>query len=387
MTAPPVFEIDPKAFWADPYPDLAAMQAEAPICFVPQLGSILMTRRDDIATCEKRIEVFSSHQPEGLMNRLMGVNLMRKDGAAHALERRATFPALSPRTVRDVWAARFRADTSAVLEEIRPRGSADLVSEIAMPVSGNALRVVTGLENMNAATMDQVSQAMIDGISNYAGDPEIEARCHAATAAIDAHIDERIAVVEAHPDTSLLSVQLQADLPMETVRANVKLAISGGQNEPRDAISGAVWALLTHPDQLATVQAGEVSWGQVFDEYVRWISPIGMSPRRVARSHEFNGTDFAPEDRVFFMFGAANRDPAHFDNADRFDITRDASRHIAFGAGPHFCAGAAASRTLIADIALPMIFEALPGLRLVRPPRIGGWAFRGLLDLAVAWDV
>ena len=46
------------------------------------------------------------------------------------------------------------------------------------------------------------------------------------------------------PDTSVLSVQLEAGLPMESVRANVKLVISGGQNEPRDAIAGAIWALL-----------------------------------------------------------------------------------------------------------------------------------------------
>ena len=386
MSAPPTFDIDPQAFWADPYPDLARMRAEAPICFVPQLGSILMTRRDHIAECEKRIDVFSSHQPDGLMNTLMGVNMMRKDGEAHAAERKATFPALSPRTVRDVWAGRFREDTGAVLAAIRPEGRADLVSEIAMPISGNALRVITGLENMDAATMDRVSQAMIDGIANYAGDRGVEARCHEATATIDAHIDERLPVLRARPDTSLLSAQLEAGLPMDSVRANVKLAISGGQNEPRDAITGAVWALLSHPDQLAMVQRGDATCAQVFDEYVRWISPIGMSPRRVAQAHTYEGIDFAPEQRVFFMFGAANRDEAYFKDAERFDITRDASKHIAFGAGPHFCAGAAASRALIADIALPMILEALPGLRVTAVPRIGGWAFRGLLDLAVAWD-
>ena len=71
---------------------------------------------------------------------------------------------------------------------------------------------------------------------------------------------------------------------MESVRANIKLAISGGQNEPRDAITGAIWALLNHPEQLELVLAGRVSWLQVFEEYSRWISPIGMSPRRVAKS-------------------------------------------------------------------------------------------------------
>ena len=70
---------------------------------------------------------------------------------------------------------------------------------------------------------------------------------------------------------------------MESMRANIKLAISGGQNEPRKAIAGTIWALLTHPEQFALVRDGKAKWLQVFEEYARWISPIGMSPRRVAK--------------------------------------------------------------------------------------------------------
>ena len=75
MSNAPHFNIDVASFWADPYPDLAAMRREAPIAFVPQLGSTVFTRRYDIFTQEKRIDVFSSHQPAGLMNTLMGHNM------------------------------------------------------------------------------------------------------------------------------------------------------------------------------------------------------------------------------------------------------------------------------------------------------------------------
>jgi len=75
-------------------------------------------------------------------------------------------------------------------------------------------------------------------------------------------------------------------------------------------------------------------------------------------------------------------------HADRFDIRRDCSKSVAFGAGPHFCAGAWASRAMIADVALPAIFSRLANLRIVDDPpmRIGGWAFRGLLNLPLTWD-
>ena len=122
MSTAPHFPIDVPEFWADPYPALATMRREAPICFVPQLGSTLLTRRDDIFVSEKRIDVFSSDQPAGLMVKLMGHNMMRKDGDAHMAERSIFFPAVSPRAVRAHWLAEFRAMRTAFSMRLRRRG-------------------------------------------------------------------------------------------------------------------------------------------------------------------------------------------------------------------------------------------------------------------------
>ncbi|CCE02458.1 cytochrome P450 [Bradyrhizobium sp. STM 3809] len=388
MSTAPHFDIDPLAFWADPYPALARMRKEAPIAFVPQLGSTLLCRRDDIFVSEKQIEVFSSHQPQGLMNRLMGHNMMRKDGEAHLAERQAIAPAVSPRAVRVHWLAQFQAHADRLIDALDPAAEVDLVRDFALPFSAECLKLITGLTNMRYQDMNAWSQATIDGIANYTGDPAVEARCNAATAGIDAAIDDMLPVLERAPNQSLLGVMLAAQMPMDSIRANIKLAISGGQNEPRDAIAGTVWALLTHPEQLVLAIQGEVRWLQVFEEYARWISPIGMSPRRIAKPWTIRDVAFEPEERVFLMFGSANRDEAHFPDPDRFDIRRDVAKSIAFGAGPHFCAGAWASRAMIADVALPTLFTRLQGLRLhgAEPVRIGGWAFRGLLNLPVTWD-
>ena len=386
MSTAPRIEIDPAAFWRDPYPVLARFRKEAPIVFVPQLGSTLLCSRDDIFVSEKQIDVFSSHQPQGLMNKLMGHNMMRKDGDAHQAERKAIFPAISPKTVKSHWTAQFQAHAERIICSLQAEPSVDLVQAFALPFSAECLKSITGLTNMRFEDMNAWSQGMIDGIANYTGDAVVEARCHAATSGIDAAIDDMAPVLSKKPDLSLLGVMLESGMPMDSVRANVKLAISGGQNEPRDAIAGTVWALLTHPDQLALVKGGEIPWLQAFEEYSRWISPIGMSPRRIAKPWRIRNVEFEPEERVFLMFGSANRDEKHFDAADAFNVQRDVSKSIAFGAGPHFCAGAWASRAMVAEVALPTIFARLPNLRLVAPPRIGGWAFRGLLDLPVTWD-
>ncbi|MCW1931066.1 cytochrome P450 [Pararhodobacter zhoushanensis] len=386
MSTAPVFDIDLAAFWADPYPTLKRMRAQAPVAYVPQLGATLLTRRDDIFTNEKKIDIFSSDQPGGLMSVLMGQNMMRKDGEAHSIERKAIFPTVSPRTVRDTWKAQFQSFTAEILDELRPQTRADMLRDIATRISGEALKVITGLTQIPWQEMDRVSQGMMDGISNYAGDPAVEARCNDCTAAIDRYIDARMPVLRDAPDASLLSVQMQAGLSDASIRANVKLAISGGQNEPRDVIAGLSWAMLTHPDQLALVLSGQVTWLAAFEEYARWIAPVAMSPRRVAQPYTLHGVQLAPEDRVFLMFSSGNRDENVFARPDVFDLTQDAGPSIAFGAGPHFCAGAWASRCLIAEVAMPMIFERLPGLRLEGETPFGGWAFRGPLRMPVAWD-
>ena len=136
MSTAPVFNIDPRAFWHDPYPTLKQMRAQAPIAYVPELGATLMVKRDDIAVNEKLIEVFSSVQPDGLMTQLMGQNMMRKDGRDHRAERKAIFPAISPKTVKQVWRAAFDEMADLVLEDLAPLKQGDRTHEYGLANHG-----------------------------------------------------------------------------------------------------------------------------------------------------------------------------------------------------------------------------------------------------------
>ena len=121
MSTAPNVPIDVQEFWADPYPALARMRREAPICFVPQLGSTLLTRRDDIFVSEKRIDMFSSDQPAGLMVKLMGQNMMRKDGEAHMAERASSFLRCRRRPCVRTGAPNFRRTRIAFLMGLKGR--------------------------------------------------------------------------------------------------------------------------------------------------------------------------------------------------------------------------------------------------------------------------
>ena len=384
MFKAPNYEIDLNSFWKNPYPILKEMRKNNPICYVPQLKSTLFTKRNSIADNEKRIDIFSSYQPGGLMTTLMGENMMRKDGDMHIKEKQSIRPSISPKTVKNVWKDQFIKNTELILKKMKDKNHGDIVKDFAMPVSAEALKTVTGLSNMDFREMDRVSQGMIDGIANIQGDKNIEANCNDCTKSIDQHISEIFPRLKREPNKSLISVQYEAGLTETQNRANVKLAISGGQNEPRDAIAGTIWALLTHQDQLDLILNNKYSWLNAFEEYSRWMSPIGMSPRRITKDIIIENIQFKKNEKIFFMFGSGNRDEEIFENPEEYNITRKLNASLAFGAGPHFCAGAWISRCLIGEVALPLLFEYFPNIKLDFSHSeviFVGWAFRGPLEV------
>ena len=79
----------------------------------------------------------------------------------------------------------------------------------------------------------------------------------------------------------MISTMLAGNLSADQISANIKLAISGGQNEPRDAIAGCIWAALNF--ELKELLLTKNNWDQLFNEFCRWMSPIGMSPREIAK--------------------------------------------------------------------------------------------------------
>ena len=373
---PVEFNINYEDFSVDPYPVLSKLRNTAPISFVPQLNAILISKHADIFICEKNISVFSSIQPDGLMTRLMGQNMMRKDGQEHKKERYIIFPTVSPKTTQNVWKQKFIDHTNLILDNLSDQREIDLVNEFAKPVSAEALKSITGLTNMAWQEMDRISQGMIDGCANYTQNKVVEENCHNCTTSIDHHIQKRLEQ-DLGSDPSLLSVFASKNEKFETISANVKLAISGGQNEPRDAIAGTIATLLQNPSQLEKILVGEFDWLMAFEEYARWMSPIGMSPRRIAKDFSYKNFNFLENDRVFLMFGSANRDEDIFEKPDEFKLDRDVARAISFGAGPHFCAGAWISKTLIAEVAIPMLFEKFPNIKALSEVEYSGWAFRG----------
>ena len=110
-----------------------------------------------------------------------------------------------------------------------------------------------------------------------------------------------------------------------------------------------------------------------------------MLQRRITRPYHYIGVDFATDARSSLMFSSANCDETYFDNPNQFDPLRETRKSIPFGAVSNFSARAWVSRSLIVDVALPMILGTFPKMTLNGSVEFSGWAFRGPLEVPVTW--
>jgi len=168
------------------------------------------------------------------------------------------------------------------------------------------------------------------------------------------------------------------------------LMLFAGHETTTSTIASAVMLLLRHQDQMAllTSDPDELAGGAV-EEALRYEGAIKVLHRWVKSDLELHGREIKEGQRVLVLPAAANRDPARFEDPDRFDITRAPNPHIAFGKGIHACIGAQLSR-LEMRLALASVVKRLPGLRFAEPEPELRWvpslASRGLETLRVAHD-
>jgi cytochrome P450 len=145
----------------------------------------------------------------------------------------------------------------------------------------------------------------------------------------------------------------------------LKLLFPAGADTTYLGLGSTIYALLTHPEQLAYVRADlavECRWAA--EEGLRWAPPVSLQPRANPRDVVWHGIPIPGGTPLLFGVAPANRDPSVFAEPDRFDVSRRATGLLTFGLGMHFCLGAHLARAEM-DVALRVLLERLPNLRLV----------------------
>jgi cholest-4-en-3-one 26-monooxygenase len=187
-----------------------------------------------------------------------------------------------------------------------------------------------------------------------------------------AYANDLAAEKRANPGDDIISVLLQAEVEGERLSdlefdLFFELLAVAGNETTRNLISHGMLALMENPDQRRQLLADPSLLPGAVDEMLRYASPV-MYMRRTARADfELDDQKIREGDKVALWYIAANHDPAVFDDPHRFDITRNAAEHEAFGGGgPHFCLG-----THLAKLEIKVMFEELlariPDMELAGP--------------------
>ena len=372
----------------DPYSAYKRLRAEAPVARVPSVNRTFLTKATDTRYVKDNPVLFSSNDPHTPMERAFRAHtLMRKDGAEHMRERMAMAPAFGARVIRDVWAPLYETIAAEYVGRL-PRGeTVDLFKGLAGPFAARCLAHLLGLPDASDDELQRWSQLLIDGSGNFGWKPELFAETDQANAEMDAAMAAMLDRHRVEQGPSALAVMVNSDdpIPMSQILSNIKIAIGGGINEPRDAGSTLVFGLLTNPDQRDAVLSGDISWTDAFEEAVRWVAPIQASSRLVTEDTEIRGIAIPKGDVVMTIQASANHDEDVYVDGHLFNVFRDKAPHQAFGNGPHFCQGTHVARRMVSQILMPVLFDRFPHMSLPDPSLVTfrGFGFRGPTCLPV----
>ena len=351
----------------DPYLHYRQLQAHEPISWVGETQQWYVTRREDILTVLYDTATYTVASPHSLLRDTIGEMMLSLDGEAHRCQRAPFAEAYQPRRLRRLHTEGISELVASLISQFAARGKGELMSEFCDPL---AIISVTQVLGLPLADLDQF-RAWYDDIAaalaNFTRDEEIRARGRAATQAFGAEIRAHLQRLADAPDESALSaitLHPQHHLDEDAIVANTILTIFGGRETTAAMLGNTIWALLQHPAQLAALRADASLLPNALEESLRWDAPVQTATRHVTRPTTLLGVDLEPGEVVQCILAAANRDPDHFTEPERFDIQRPrAGDHLSFAIGPHYCLGAPLAR-MEGQIGLQALFEALPNLRL-----------------------
>ncbi|MFE4873231.1 cytochrome P450 [Streptomyces sp. NPDC056682] len=258
----------------------------------------------------------------------------------------------------------IEAHVEGLLDEWEGRDDVELISEFALPLPVAVVFDLFGASDADHETL-RIRGNSIDG-----GQGDGEVSVYTAESML-AYLRALLALKREQPDDGLLSALLQAReegeeaLSEDEITSMAFLLVVAGHQTTVNLIANGIHTLLTHPDQLAALQADLTLMPGAVEEILRYESPSGLASfRYTTQPVEAGGTTIAEGEFVQISLLGANRDPGVFADPDRFDIRRaDAARHVAFGHGIHHCLGAPLAR-LQAEIAFTHILTRHPGLHL-----------------------
>lgn len=371
---------------ADPYPLYTVMRGAQRRMKLGSFEVWLLSRYDDVLSAFKRPELFSSmafreSRPEAMfpdapketlaaLNAVMLAdvpNVLSSDPPAHGRYRGILNRGFTPREMGRL-EARIREITTRLVDEILARGGpTDLVRDLTIPLPVTVIAELLGVDRARHVDFKRWSDAFVNQTRRGVPIEPIIAAIREFNDYFAAEIERR----RSAPSDDLMSQLVVAETsegrlsPLELL-SFCRLLLVAGNETTTNLLGNAVIALLDHPSELERLRAEPELVPNAIEETLRFDSPVQGLPRTVVSEVELGDEKLPQGSRAMLMIGAANRDPARWPDADRFDVARDTTGHLGFGFGIHYCLGSHLAR-LESRVALEAIVTRLANLRLAGP--------------------
>jgi cytochrome P450 len=379
--------IDPAHYAAHGYPHelWTRLRREEPVHRVeanPHMPFWAITRHADIAVIGKQPDKFVNGttlliqtEPRPPGEEMFPKTLIEMDPPKHGKYRKIVSKRFTPGALK-----RWHGDIERIGREIvdellglQDQGEVDFVEKVSAPLPIAVIAWLLGLPRSDWKLLFDWTNRTIG-----AGDPEYQvpgedsaATGRQAMIELFQYFAKLVEEKKKNPGDDLVSLFAHAEvdgekLPMMDVLAYCLIIVVAGNETTRNATSGGMLALAQHPGELEKIQKDPSLLPVAIEEILRWTSPIIHFARTATQDVEIRGKKIRKGEQLALYYPSANRDEEVFDRPFTFDVTRDPNRHLAFGIGEHFCAGAHVAR-LELEVAFKTLIPRLAELELAGP--------------------
>jgi cytochrome P450 len=387
-----------ESYRANPYPHYEPLYDRPPHLMNLFIPMALVARYADALEILRDPERFSSVPPMSpYLERRLTVfgpapRVVFSDPPIHTRLRKLVSKAFTSSRIKDI-EPRIREFTATLLDRAARKGEFEVMADLANPLPVMVIAEMLGVSQDDYQQFKQCSDAVIESDMVPPGIDMPEYITNAFKS-LRAYFINEIEKRRRNPGSDLISALVtardEADaLSEEELIAFVVLLLLAGNETTTNLIGNGMLALGRNPDQLAKLRGDLSLMPRAIEEMLRYDGPVQSTARYPKIDVEISGVQIVANTLTFVIVAAANRDPAQFPEAHRFDVTRSPNEHLAFGNGIHYCLGSPLAR-MEGAIAVKAALERFPRLRLAEPDAAltykGSYFLRGLSSLKMALE-
>jgi cytochrome P450 len=380
--------------WLDPYPIYDQIRAHGPLVRVEErfyLASGYATADGVLREARMLVPDRELARLQGGDEDVMGASMLHSNPPEHTRMRRLAAGAFTPRRIEAMREAVTEQATTLVryLAHLGKRGDVvDFISEFAYPLPIRVICALLGVPSGDQHWFREQATALTATLEPTAPTSELDEALQARSR-LGLYFSDLVTSRRELPADDLVTALTQAHdadgstLARDELIANLVLLLVAGFETTTNLLGNGLAVLLERPDIAAWLRAKPARAVAFVEEVLRHDAPVQLTARWCKQEVAVGRQRIEPYSQVLVLLGAANRDPARYRHPEVFDPSRDPIAPLSFGAGGHYCLGAALAR-MEAQIAFPLLLTALPRLALAGPPlRRPRLTLRGYLEIPV----